>query len=593
MKKTVPPKTQAPVHIPNNFVADEILKDVDLKVTAKANLKAALYYILDVLYNLSLNREYQDGFEKEGGYPLNAQLLKKLIGNRYKMAFDLLEDKGVIIRHTGYTTGKQAKLVRLTTKYEGAPVKISELPPGKICKKVIKYRWNWEKKNETTLSGIPYITKWFEPNQLQMDKGQAHVFIEFYRTEMEKRIPEILPEGWSKEEIESRVNLRTNNMLRVMEQYFLGDLRLSKTGNDHRLHSILSATKKELRSLFTYNGETLISIDLKSSQPYLLNYITRQEFYQKESEKNLEEFMPEIKEEWKGIKVRRELTNILLMFPVSYGTLAGKGSHEMSFSKVSWKDDFYSLLVAKAAEEGKNKVFPNRESTKKKMMNILYDTSWYMDKDTGWSLFKKWFPVEASLIEFFRNLSNRKQGRLAQLMKKTNREGKRLKIGKEYDVLNYLPILLQRVESHLMLEVVCKKISEEYPDAPLLTIHDCILTTQEYAKRVETIVIRELTEQTGVVPGVTIEELNGKKALEGLQKLAENDMKEILKRKTEKEITGIYVGKPLLYENPRDKDKRGFATRYIDPDREPVEYTPDFETDFDEEGNEYIVGKDV
>lgn len=41
-----------------------------------------------------------------------------------------------------------------------------------------------------------------------------------------------------------------------------------------------------------------------------------------------------------------------------------------------------------------------------------------------------------------------------------------------------LAVLLQFVESFLIIDVICKRISEEHPQVPLFTIHDNILTTK-------------------------------------------------------------------------------------------------------------------
>ena len=62
---------------------------------------------------------------------------------------------------------------------------------------------------------------------------------------------------------------------------------------------------------------------------------------------------------------------------------------------------------------------------------------------------------------------------------------------------NYLPIILQRIESFLILDVICKKISFMHPHIPLFTIHDSILTTQGNEAIVEEIMAREIQNWTG------------------------------------------------------------------------------------------------
>jgi hypothetical protein len=51
-----------------------------------------------------------------------------------------------------------------------------------------------------------------------------------------------------------------------------------------------------------------------------------------------------------------------------------------------------------------------------------------------------------------------------------------------------------------MIDVIAKRISIEYPDAPIFTIHDSISTTAEYVDSVKTIMTEELTKAIGHAP---------------------------------------------------------------------------------------------
>jgi len=86
-----------------------------------------------------------------------------------------------------------------------------------------------------------------------------------------------------------------------------------------------------------------------------------------------------------------------------------------------------------------------------------------------------------------------------------------------------LPRLLQSIESHLMINVIAKRISVEYPLAPIYTIHDSISTTEEYVDVVKQIMIEELTKAIGHPPTIRPEvwcKSNMIKHLEGLKQKA-------------------------------------------------------------------------
>jgi hypothetical protein len=61
--------------------------------------------------------------------------------------------------------------------------------------------------------------------------------------------------------------------------------------------------------------------------------------------------------------------------------------------------------------------------------------------------------------------------------------------------------LLQRAESYLLLNVICREFNEQYPAAPLLTIHDGLFTTKDYVRNLNGLVLRRLREITGIIAG--------------------------------------------------------------------------------------------
>jgi hypothetical protein len=61
--------------------------------------------------------------------------------------------------------------------------------------------------------------------------------------------------------------------------------------------------------------------------------------------------------------------------------------------------------------------------------------------------------------------------------------------------------LLQRAESYLLLNVICREFNEQNQSAPLITIHDGVFTTSKYVHKLNGFVLRRLNELTGVIAG--------------------------------------------------------------------------------------------
>jgi len=546
--------SSCPVFLPDNLEIDAILPPDNYRKDKYANIKAAVYYIISSIIHMSQNRKSRDYFEQYGGFPLHAETLNGILGKRYKEALTILEDTKVIERVGGYTPGEHSSMFRLCEPYASANIIVKNIPIDAkgILAKIQDYRKKDEEKNKEALDKIPFITKWFDRNHLSITANASHTFIEYYIAELIGLIPSVIPKGRTRDEIISRINQKGNNMIDSVNGFLASDMRLTKTGKDKRLHSFLSNTKKELRTLYTFDGKPLVSVDLKSSQPYLLSHLMNPEFWKKE----FKEILPEIYEDYPE-DISSIISQILMLV-----TLKDNNAHanlkKDGFSHVDWTNDFYSYLIDQAKVAGQPELFPDRNTTKGKMMMILYDDGDYKDSEPSFKFFSKLFPREAALIKYFKELTRRKK---ASKSKDDNQ------------VENYLPILLQRLESKFILEHICKKISEEYPDAPLLPVHDCINTTQEYADVVKGIMIRELKQQTGIEPGVKLEEYNKARTLEELSSLAKRDMDNILRKKTKYPFL-VNIKPPLIVAVPEKDGDWLVSDRYIYPDYKEDINTP-------------------
>lgn len=558
------PKTKQTivVRLPHSFSADAVLKPLGLRSDLYTNLKASMYIILDTLIGMSESRRWRDYYELHGGYPLYSTFLKKICGDNYVKAIRALEASGVIERTRGYTIGAQSKLFNLVGSYAIDTYKFRSIDPdASLFPRVLLYRQEQKKLNDAALSEIKYITKWFDPQRLTLDKKQAHSLIEFYMSEMNALIPDPLPKGRKLEEIEARISHRVNAMIDTFKRLEDGHIGLKKTGKDHRLHSVVSSTKKELRGLLTYDNQTLVSIDIKASQPYLLSILLNPKSWNPDG--IISQVFPEMVSKVSLPKYKK-LLDALLMFRTFPKSLTGKGLQKTGFLKFPWSTDFYQHLVDLAQVEGVADLFPNRSAVKHIMMLILFNDAAYMEKDKSFLQFAKWFPKEAGLIS---------------LIKKISREEK---VIEEEEALNFLPIALQRLESYLILEKVCKRITKLLPDAPLIPVHDCIMTTELYAQEVADITKDVLKKYTGLIPGITIEQGTTDILKTNVTMHAAEDLGEIMDKKPKDgvEYRSYGLKSPIMSAPPDIEGDWIVHSRYIpgivfDPDEKFIHLIDD------------------
>jgi hypothetical protein len=70
---------------------------------------------------------------------------------------------------------------------------------------------------------------------------------------------------------------------------------------------------------------------------------------------------------------------------------------------------------------------------------------------------------------------------------------------------NVLAILLQNIESEIIIENVCPYISKYLPDCPIYTIHDSIATTEKHIETVSDILKYICFQYAGAVPTLKIQ----------------------------------------------------------------------------------------
>lgn len=519
--------TTIPVLLPESFSADNILQPLKLRKDLSLNLKAGMYCVIDTLVRMSQTRKWRDFYDQNGGYPLQATILNQLIGKNYVRVLELLEKSGVITRSKGYTVGEQSKLYNLVGVHATSNAVYKSIPSGAaIFAKLLAYKSENDRINKQQLSKIRYITKWFDPKRLRVDRQVAHSFIEFYRMHLLKLIPKKLPKKRTREEIVSRINLRVNAMISTVTSLENGEMNLTKTGIDNRLHSIVSNTKKELRGLFKFDDKEMVSVDLKASQPYLFNVLLNPKNWKKNG--LIQRLYPELFEDLQQPNFKRRLESILMFGTFSKGSAAKKSNYK-GFNSVAWSSDFYQEIINKAKTDGYEEVFSDRSATKAKMIRIFFDDGLYIKVDAAFKLFASWYPRESELIMLIKEAG---RGAVQQSSKDKG--------------VSYLPILLQRVESYLILERVCKRISELHLSAPLIPVHDCIMTTKDHADNVALIMEEVLTEEIGIEPGLTISLNDLKLQKKNISEAAVSDMLEILQKKPKGTIQDTKTKSPLM-----------------------------------------------
>lgn len=285
-----------------------------------------------------------------------------------------------------------------------------------------------------------------------------------------------LADGW-REMIETyRDNIEQYNALLASATRIINkDFFYSIDETEKRFHSNVTNMKRELRQYLRINGKPLANLDVKNSQPYI--------------------------------------STIILTFPSKVAWLAKNTAFQMLLLSlnVSLNEDvkkyislvvsgqFYEYLMQEFASEGLDL---NRDETKKQVLRILFACNRLPKNETDRKcrlIFKDRFPT---VHRIFSKVRGREQGT-------------------KFENSNRFAILLATIESHLMLNVIVKRINKELPGVIVITIHDSIMTgiLTDEVEAVRKIMTEVLTEFVGFQPQIKKEGIiERKEEEEGIEK---------------------------------------------------------------------------
>lgn len=464
---------------------------LDLDAFIKANpfipgqrlKKDSLVFIIHslIVRGASIDDEHLEKLGKREYFiPLNAEVLKSKI-SYYHNHLEYLKKVGIIECDESYIAGTISKGYRLASPYRGVDFKKVAITDFTLVRK-IKADNPFSNSNRA-FKEFPYLAKWFAAKKLQIDEVAAYDWINNYEAAEISKLNNNTMSSPKRYKEKIKLNEKCKNFKilvnRIVEHdYFF---KVDNTGN--RLHTNLTNLPKGLREFVTYDKKPLVSIDIKNSQPYMSTAILNKEFWQsrelpqKPTLKRLDNKL------YSNIRENKRRFNSIIMFLHSSETLYRTDLQIVKFIKSVANGTFYEELITLFDRHKVFKVGMTNEEKRNKAKSLVFtlffdDPNKIYNRNVNsiYNVFKHNFPVVTKVFEFV----------------KTN---------------NYrnLAIILQKIESYLLLNRVCSVISRENPDIPLFTIHDSIITTLGNEQYVQSVLESELIKGLGFPPKLSIE----------------------------------------------------------------------------------------
>jgi len=502
-------KMKAP--IPAAVDVNKILAPLKLTQAKHKNLKNKIYYFLS---RIVTHNENYHLYELTNGYvKISSVHMKSILGSKYYyQIIDLLSNPidSIIESDDSWYNPKSNDLkgyckgYRLTEKYNTGEVVFKTLPEG--FDKKNKNNNRGKNIEPTKLEGsfhetvdkseienrYDFLYKQFERHQISID-SRVYDYIRKFGNQLLHRVKDNNP-------FQIKIILNTiGRWLYQIDKINNGQLWCQVSADNHRLNTSITGLRKVLRPFIKCNGKPMVEVDITSSQPYILSSILNDKFFIENTVGyNLHTIYPELFNEINSSK--SNYTDNTFNY---FSTLSGKTNYSYSsvsgsssfmwckkytneeqksitlYQQSSFSTDFYTetvkLFYLQTGVAIPSNLSLARERLKKSMMFVLFeDNINHRYNNSNIRLFSAAYPgVDKWICELHR------------------------RVGKEK-----FAYLLQRTESYLLLNSVCREFHYIIPAAPIFTIHDSILTLPEYSPNLTSSILKILEEITGVSVGV-------------------------------------------------------------------------------------------
>lgn len=464
------------------------------------------YWISTIFYERVFNRRSKDSYQ-----PLKTEYLRNIFPRASRADFPAIKRLVVpklIECDRSYSPGTKAMGYRLVEEWRG----VKHRRVLVTCEELASKLRNFRAKTERRLNGVP-VVRWMA-NWVQVVDFEAD--LPLYDLAQFYDLNDFDDCGWQEINIQ---NIRDGN-------------RPYTVCAQGRFHSPFTRLNSNYRCYLSYQGQSLISIDVACCQPLLLGAMIKDSLRHsgKQSHFNTLSFPVFTSYEDLESQLLQSISvDYSQYFPVTSNN-SNSNNHQGSHNTSLMMSTHYEGI---RENESNNETRSYDEETGPKMGQKAYNRwerynlmsfdhrsdSRFLPRDVLKYLslcedgvFYEYMMDRLGMTDraafkvmFFKQVffGKTKPSRLLDVMTEDfPTVVKVVEAIKEKDHAN-MARLLQAFESSFMINGVCRRIMEERPDAFVLTIHDSILTTPEYVEAVQEI-IRQEFRRLGLNPTLKI-----------------------------------------------------------------------------------------
>lgn len=481
------------VYLPDIINLDNILFDYPMKTVqyhAKnpQRRKDNVAYLLGQIYS-SLYIKSGKPFPENEFTHVCTEYLKPIVNN-YNQYFEYLKDVGVIDSDDSYHYSREyldsktyCKSYKYSKKY---------FPEGTGWRKYVIYDPELvQRYNSRLMLSFNERPEWKKYGRMKDLLSIVRIDLQ----DAESLLQQIYPGD------EDTVDMQME-LVRRLKYDSLWTFKVGKTG---RLYTPLSNLNKNIRSLIRVGGRPLFEIDIKSSIPFMSLVLFDNHRLKNNGaiRKILEDSNPYISYKYlpkrkvdikKNILQNWESKSFLFMGDmISYPKRNSYPHNIQKYVDLVKSGDIYNHMAQKWNSDKEVKKNYTRKTAKNALLTLLNQPSKFKSPER--KVFEAEFPDVALTFARLNTGYNRTK----------NGKGKAKKRKDDLDCP--FAYFTQKLEAHIVLDLVVSDLLSRDPDMPLYTLHDAIYTTKENVEIVMEKLQSEVLELTGMKIEVKVNEL--------------------------------------------------------------------------------------
>lgn len=434
--------------------------------------------------------------------PLSTKTLTKIIGTNHPQVIKALIKHEIIECDQSYQTDVVSKGYCLAGKYRKTTISPCNLDQGLLSKKLDMFNQKQREEQFEELKKLPYLVKWLLPaSRIGVDYTHAWSAISHLRDFYWRLICDSIEDSEQRNKLGEELSEKLSDYIIDCQNLFHLKRENDKKGPNikyvkGRLYSPLTNLMSISRRALVYDGDPMVSLDLKNSQPLHFLLLSDERFW-------------EHKEDWSLYKLNPDLYHKIEMVIKGSPTYVNEGSHplfimyskrgpvtselsdnirfrskkvEAEFLKLVSSGELYEELSARYGGKYVTKdgidPFGSRQQAKTSFFHMIYhnDKNRHSNIKPAYEQFKKDFPVASGLMKIFKKRSYKD-----------------------------FPVMLQTLEGEILLKIVTKAISRKLRDVPIYTVHDSVITPRRWKTQVLNVMEYEYSKIFGFTPKISVE----------------------------------------------------------------------------------------